>query len=341
MPCDYPRSTRRNSYAISDSSTATQDPVTGQPTASRDFPPSPRLTSCHDPTSSTQASQRPNDGTADQIPTNDFEMLDGVAEPQSLPRTIAPSALEGSSDDIWLATNFDVPKTSDPSSSPDLIDNISIGTVEPRCDVQNLSPIFNTFSDHSWQPPESSAAVQRPNFTPLLEDGQYNYTNGFTCTDDSGCNALVIGILDNISGWRRLDSLLEILSAIRVVIHRLDSLSDCPRCQNGSTFITMLLILAEKLLDQIQDLLTSKKSLTSGVSLGGCVCFGEYQIETDEERWVVYSALLSHNIYLLQTILARLSNHAKTMKWSNHSESLDLLLVRSTRLNTNIRHRAV
>lgn len=103
----------------------------------------------------------------------------------------------------------------------------------------------------------------------------------------------------------------------------------------------MLLILAEKLLDQIPDLLPSGKILTSGGSLGDCLCFGEYQVETGEERWVVYSGLLSHNIYLLYTILTRLSSHAKTMKWSNHSESLDFLLLRSTRLNTNVRHRAV
>jgi hypothetical protein len=129
--------------------------------------------------------------------------------------------------------------------------------------------------------------------------------------------------------------------AIRSCLCRFQVLAGCVRCGHKSAFIVMLLILAEKLLDQISQLELGEKNITSEVNLQKGLRVGEYQLETHEEQWIVYSGLLAYNIDQLRLILVQLYIQAESTKLHNHTETLKLLMLRSAATRKSVRDYAV
>ncbi|KAI1378746.1 hypothetical protein F4677DRAFT_378081 [Hypoxylon crocopeplum] len=158
-----------------------------------------------------------------------------------------------------------------------------------------------------------------------------------TCPTEQKCDLTILHLLEEIINWRKHDYLLETLSAVRGVLRQLETLTQCSQCPLTSTSTMMLLILAEKLVDQFSSLIVNSKALTSQCDGKGGLGFGEYYIEAGDEQSVVYLVLARQNVYLFRMILTRIADRAKERDWLNHLETVELLMGRSGGLDSNVK----
>lgn len=138
---------------------------------------------------------------------------------------------------------------------------------------------------------------------------------------DCECNSAILGRLEHILEWVEHKYLLETLVAIRDNVEHFKGLSQCSFCLKSSRSMLLLVMFAEKPVDQLRDLIPSTKRLSTNDNTAS-IRFADYVTRSSQECSVMYFALLRLHTRNLRTTLAGLLH--KAMKWGWTGQVLTL-----------------
>lgn len=189
-------------------------------------------------------------------------------------------------------------------------------------------PGLTTMSSAEYQALDGSKLMHSTSASSLSELG-----SSYQCK----CDAIVVELLEAVASARQISTLLETMTAVRGLLRRFHDIAQCPHCLHQASSTMMRVILSEKLMAQFNELILSNKPLSGYATVPGgagfdSFVFGDYPLESGEERGEVFAGLLRHNVRLFIVVLRQLLERAQMKEWHHHVETLNELLVQASSL---------
>ncbi|KAL7941841.1 hypothetical protein V8C42DRAFT_360540 [Trichoderma barbatum] len=213
----------------------------------------------------------------------------------------------------------------------DLFCHNSFGSFSPSLADDDLPvPQFILPSPHETIPSPSS------NMRQTISDATLN-SNKVSGEFRNGCecNSVILGRLEHILDWVEHKCLLETLLALRDNVEHFRGLSQCSYCHQSSRSTLLLIMFAEKLVDQLRDLLISNKRLSTNDNEFS-IRFADYVTRSRQECSTLYFALLRLHTRNLRAILAGLLGKALEWGWTGQAATLKVLTARVEGVNRDI-----
>ncbi|KAK1245964.1 hypothetical protein MKX07_005033 [Trichoderma sp. CBMAI-0711] len=169
--------------------------------------------------------------------------------------------------------------------------------------------------------------TSRSSKSPALEDD----------ATDAGCecSSAIFSRLEQMLVFTSHQCLLETLLAVRDNVVQFEALSQCKHCLSSSRSVLLLVMFAEKLADQLRDLLTSKKRLSTKNSTA-TIRFAEYVTRSDQECSTVYLALLRLHTHRFRAMVSGLLDQALRSGWTGQVKALRGLVANIDEVNRDI-----
>ncbi|KEY75034.1 hypothetical protein S7711_10457 [Stachybotrys chartarum IBT 7711] len=213
-----------------------------------------------------------------------------------------------------------------PSAMSDVMTQGSTTGMSPI--MVDTPPGLNNVSSTEYQALDGSKLMHSASASSLSELG-----SSYQCK----CDAVVVELLEAVASARQISTLLETMTTVRGLLRRFHDIAQCPHCLYQASSTMMRVILSEKLMAQFNELLLSNKPLSGyGTAPGGTgfgsFAFGDYPLESGEERGEVFAGLLRHNVRLFIVVLRQLLERAQMKEWHHHVETLNELLVQASNL---------